>query len=612
MRSFADTAFARRLLVFVLCGGVWAGLPAAARAQSAEQMYARALARERTLLDADLHPTLKQIRLAAAAYLRIPARFPRSGYSDNALWQASGLYALAFERFHEESDRRNAQRTLNRLRAAYPSSSLIARAREITRRLTAQPAPPTVARAAQRDAVTAGAPTPASAPPRAVPAVAPTAPSAPPPVARTAANASAPAIKAAAAPAPLPVVSTLVGINRAELGDVVRVTLELDSEIAYHQERIDSPPRVFFDLKGVRLGPRLTEAAINFGSGVVRQVRVGRREENTTRVAMDLDGVRRYTVFTLYDPYRLVIDFERDRIATAAATAGSVESIPPAAAVPETTVPSPSPDVPLPSSPTVPVMTAPPSVPAANRTGGYSMARQLGLGVARVVIDPGHGGHDPGARAHRVAEAELVLDIARRLEKLLLKERGMDVVMTRRTDVFVPLEERTAIANRAGADLFLSIHANASERPSARGVETYYLNFASNPEAEAVAARENSASSRTLHALPDILRAIALNDKLDESRDFAEMVQRAMVVRLRPQNGDLKSLGVKRAPFVVLIGAGMPSVLAEISFVTNRQEAALLRTGSYRQRIAQALFDAIVQYQRSLKNVTAVADSSGR
>jgi N-acetylmuramoyl-L-alanine amidase len=205
-----------------------------------------------------------------------------------------------------------------------------------------------------------------------------------------------------------------------------------------------------------------------------------------------------------------------------------------------------------------------------------------------------------------------VLDVARRLEKLLMKEEGIEVEMTRRSDVFVPLEERTAYANKVGADLFLSIHANASRNSAAQGVETYYLNFASNPEAEAVAARENSASSRTLHVLPDIIRAIALNNKLDESRDFAELVQRSMAKRLRPQNARLKSLGVKRAPFVVLIGAGMPSVLAEISFVTNKQEASLLKTGAYRQKIAEALFDAVTQYQRSLKKVTAVADGATR
>jgi N-acetylmuramoyl-L-alanine amidase len=393
--------------------------------------------------------------------------------------------------------------------------------------------------------------------------------------------------------------ATLLGIARTDLGNVVRITLELDSEIGYREERLGRPPRVFFDLHGVALGPGLSEQPINFRDAVLPQIRVGRRPEGATRVAMDLEGVARHTVFTLYNPYRLVIDFERGTPAAAASTTATTGS----GRTPASTTP-------LTSSTPRAVMNEAPAAPAANASGGFSLSRQLGLGVSRIVIDPGHGGHDPGAKANRITEAELVLDVALRLEKLLLSEPGIEVVMTRRTDVFVPLEQRTAIANREQADLFLSIHANASRNTAAHGVETYYLNFASSREAELVAARENSASGRTMHHLPDILKAIALNDKIDESRDFAEHVQRAMTHRLKPANRNLRNLGVKRAPFVVLIGARMPSVLAEISFITNRQEATLLRTPAYRQRIAEALFDAVTQYQRSLKGVTAVAEAS--
>ena len=205
-------------------------------------------------------------------------------------------------------------------------------------------------------------------------------------------------------------------------------------------------------------------------------------------------------------------------------------------------------------------------------------------------------------------ESELVLDVALRLEQLLVAQPGVEVVMTRRGDVFIPLEERTAIANREGADLFLSIHANASRSGKARGIETYFLNFASNHEAEAVAARENATSERTMHSLPDIVKAITLSDKVDESRDFATIVQRSMVERLRAKNRSLRDLGVKQAPFVVLIGAVMPSVLAEISFVTNPQECKLLKTPAYRQHIAEALFDGIAQYQRSLKTISTAAN----
>jgi N-acetylmuramoyl-L-alanine amidase len=245
--------------------------------------------------------------------------------------------------------------------------------------------------------------------------------------------------------------------------------------------------------------------------------------------------------------------------------------------------------------------------PARNSTGGFSISRQLGLGVSRIVIDPGHGGHDPGAKGRGVSEAELVLDVALKLEKLLQKVPGVEVILTRRTDEFIPLQERTAIANREAADLFLSIHANASTSAQARGIETYFLNFASNLSAAAVAARENAASGQAMGALPDLVRTIALNNKLDESRDFATQIQRAMIDKLRATNKSLRDLGVKQAPFVVLIGAAMPSVLAEISFVTNPQEARLLKSGTYRQRIADALFNAIRKYQTSLKNATAVA-----
>jgi N-acetylmuramoyl-L-alanine amidase len=585
MPSFGNVKIVATVVALALTGAVWPGAPTPAGAAtrgSAKQMYTTALARERTLRDADARPSLKQLRALAASYERVVHRFPRSGYSDNALWQAAGVYALAYERFAQESDRRKAQKLLSRLSEEYPSSSLRARVSEIAQVLV-----PRVVPAARK-----AAPPPAAAAP---------APASPPPVAGE-----------------MPPVATLQGVKRTELGNVVRITLEMDSEIAYHEERLHNPERVFFDLKNVRLGEHVGERALTFDGDVVPQVRVGRRGDSTARVAMDLDGVTRYSVFTLYNPYRLVVDFERGGATTATVptavgsnpvpTSGVAVSSTAAASTP----PKPAPERPLPSTPAKETMAAAPDVPAANHGGNYSIARQLGLGIARIVIDPGHGGRDPGAAAHRVTEAELVLDVALRLEKLLQKERGMDVVMTRRTDVFIPLEERTAIANKAGADLFLSIHANASENRKASGVETYYLNFASNPEAEAVAARENSASGRTMHALPEILRAIALNDKLDESRDFAELVQRSMTRRLRAQNGNLRSLGVKRAPFVVLIGASMPSVLAEISFVTNKEEAALLRTGAYRQRIAQALFDAVTQYQRSLKKVTAIADSAAR
>jgi N-acetylmuramoyl-L-alanine amidase len=223
------------------------------------------------------------------------------------------------------------------------------------------------------------------------------------------------------------------------------------------------------------------------------------------------------------------------------------------------------------------------------------------------VIVAGHGGHDPGAMAFGVSEAELVLDVALRLEKLLQQRPGFETVLTRRTNDYVTLEERTELANRESADLFLSIHANASGAATASGVETYFLNFALNRQAEAVAARENAASGRGMNSLPGIVKAITMNSKRNESRDFAGLVQQSMVRGLLPANKTLKNLGVKQAPFMVLIGAAMPSVLAEISFVTNRAEARLLKTSAYRQRIAESLLAGIMKYQQTLKKVQSAS-----
>jgi N-acetylmuramoyl-L-alanine amidase len=243
----------------------------------------------------------------------------------------------------------------------------------------------------------------------------------------------------------------------------------------------------------------------------------------------------------------------------------------------------------------------PPAAPQVNRAGSYSLARQLGLGARKIVIDAGHGGHDPGTLGRGgLQEKDIVLDVAVRLQRLVRDELGAEVVMTRSTDVFVPLEERTAVANAQGADLFLSIHANSSRNSSVRGIETYFLNFAQDPHAESVAARENAISPATLKDLQNLVKAIALNSKIDESRDFASSVQEAMVQTIRPIAPDVSDRGVRTAPFYVLIGANMPSILAEIAFVSNPQEERLLRTPEHRDRIARSLLDGVRSYLDSL------------
>ena len=699
----------KRILPFVLALTTAAATPP----PPVRILYADAAAKEQAVRKAMAEPNatdamLKAVHEAIASYETVVRRYPSSSYSDNALWQASRLALDAFMKFHQAADRDAAVRLLKRLAASYPTSKLAKQTPDALAQIEKLPAPPASAAPAatsmpapiaQHDPAAASAPTNSSA--AAVGAQRSTAVGAR--TAPTAAATAAPPTIAGPAPAPPATASsvntradgiaTIKSIRRTVLPDAVRVVIELDGEVTFRQDRIPDPWRVFVDLPDTRAAASLTDKTLRFetDADIVRQVRIGRHPNNTTRVVLDANGVSSYSVYPLYEPYRLVIDCVRaGAVTTTAATPAPAAAAVPTPAVPRATpatapmmtannapLPRPvapkreplplvarqtAPNVlrrapvgvsqhtlllavarametppllatrplpPLPlSSPiaapspksletlsadtaatgaplvgaAMPPPPSPPKIP-----GGLSIARQLGLGVSRIVIDPGHGGHDSGAMGKGVNEAELVLDVALRLEKLLLQVPGVEVILTRRTDDFVELPERTAMANREGADLFLSIHANASTSALAHGVETYFLNFATNLSAAAVAARENADSTQAMASLPDLVKAIALNTKVDESHELASHVQNALIERLRPANKTVKDLGVKQAPFVVLIGAVMPSVLAEISFLTNPQEARLLKNNAYRQRIAEALFDGVRKYQTSLKGATTIS-----
>jgi N-acetylmuramoyl-L-alanine amidase len=236
--------------------------------------------------------------------------------------------------------------------------------------------------------------------------------------------------------------------------------------------------------------------------------------------------------------------------------------------------------------------------------GDRSLIRALGLKIGRIVIDPGHGGHDTGTIGpNGLEEKDLVLDVGRRLGKLLETRLGAEVVYTRKDDTFIPLETRTAIANKQRADLFISIHANSSHDSAARGVETYYLNFTSSPEALEVAARENAVSEKSIYELQDLVKKIALKEKIEESREFAGDVQESLHNGLAAKSPAIRDRGVKKAPFIVLIGANMPSILAEISFVSNPTDEHRLETGEYRQQIADSLYRGIARYANGLSGV---------
>jgi N-acetylmuramoyl-L-alanine amidase len=237
-------------------------------------------------------------------------------------------------------------------------------------------------------------------------------------------------------------------------------------------------------------------------------------------------------------------------------------------------------------------------------SGDRSLIRALGLKIGKIVIDPGHGGHDTGTIGpNGLEEKDLVLEVGRRLGKLLETRLGAEVVYTRKDDTFIPLETRTAIANQARADLFISIHANSSHDPDARGVETYYLNFTSSPEALEVAARENAVSEKSIYELQDLVKKIALKEKIEESREFAGDVQQSLHSGLAVKSPAIRDRGVKKAPFIVLIGANMPSILAEISFVSNPTDEHRLATSEYRERIAESLYRGIAKYVNGLSGV---------
>jgi N-acetylmuramoyl-L-alanine amidase len=298
-----------------------------------------------------------------------------------------------------------------------------------------------------------------------------------------------------------------------------------------------------------------------------------------TRIVLDSQAIKDFTVFQMGNPSRIVIDVSNDtRVATAQPqrpTATTTPTTPNVTPGPNTT------RVPTGTRPTMPTE--------------QTLADALGLQIRTIVIDPGHGGRDPGAVAHGMFEKDIVLEIALHLRDLLRQHNpDLTVHLTRETDVFVPLEERTAIANKHRADLFVSIHVNATRSGQARGVETYVLNVTNDQNALAVAAFENQATTKALSDLHGILRDIMLNSKLEESLLLAGAVQRGMVRQLKlPPTQDL---GVKQAPFYVLMGAMMPSILVEAGFLTNREDARLLQSSAHRKEIARGIHAGIVEY----------------
>lgn len=571
-------------------------------------------------------------------YRRVVARYPQSGYCDNSLLAVGDLYRDMARRFRRPAYFDDAVAAYRSLVAEYPSSRLGEKAlfaiAEIERGRD------------DRAALSAAV--------RAYLAAFPEGPRAREAKAMLKHRGR---VEEAALPSPpRPGLAQVFNLRFWSGESSTRVVLDVEKQVQIQQARINDPDRLWIDLDGARLHPNLVDRSFPVGDGLLEKIRVAQNKDSVVRVVLDFKDVKDHTIFYLQNPTRLVVDVRGagpPRTASARPVTRPPNPIEPPDLPPQSEVadfvppspwpspvpspparlaawtrhdgtpvaspsPSPTPSAPWPSPTPPPVRNArsrqpargdreaapavtPSLPPAVNRAGSYSLARQLGLGARTIVIDAGHGGHDPGSSGRNgLQEKDLVLDVALRLEKLIRAELGAEVIMTRATDVFIPLEERTAIANSRGADLFLSIHANSSRNSGARGIETYFLSFAQDSHAEAVAARENAVSEATMKDLQNLVKAITLNSKIDESRDFAASVQEAMVDKIRDVAPAVQDRGVRTAPFYVLIGANMPSVLAEISFVSNPHDEKLLRTPEHRDRIAESLFEGVRAYLDTL------------
>jgi N-acetylmuramoyl-L-alanine amidase len=366
----------------------------------------------------------------------------------------------------------------------------------------------------------------------------------------------------------------VIGLRFLSWNGYTRIMLDLSQETKYEVRRLKEdpakgmPPRIYVDVLGARLA-LISKEPVPVEDGLLRQVRLGQYSADVVRVVLDINNLRDYKSFLAADPYRLVIDVYGQRAEASAAK----EVARTLTADGRRTVAK----VNIPSSP----------APATS-------------GLRKIVLDPGHGGKDPGAiGAGGIAEKDIVLSIAKKLAAKLRKDLRVDVVLTRKDDRFVALEDRTALANAENADLFISLHVNASENTEAKGIETYYLDNTTDEAAIRLAARENSTSRRNISDLQFILSDMTQNMKLEDSITLAHRLQGSIVGAMAKTMDDVRDLGVKKALFHVLVGARMPSVLVEMFFITNRSEGRAMSRESYQDAMVEALFEGIQKYGQS-------------
>ncbi len=591
-RSVAGRGAAAALLLGAASG--WAQTPP--KRVQALHFYEQAVELRQGLEKGE--PSAQDFLNTIQIFRRVYTTAPASSKADDSLLAEGELYAEMAKRFGGQSYAKKAVDTYEFLIREYPTSPLLAEARE------------------KLEALGATAAAKVETPP-ARPAVAEGVPAASEGGSQGLASLGLPQV---------------TDVRFWSSPGLTRVVVDVQADINPKGDRLRNPDRVYFDLPKTKMGAALKGKSFEVSDALAKRIRVAQTQLDVTRVVVDLnaDAVD-YTLATLGNPPRVVLELRQP---VARATAGPpppVSTPAPPVSTPAPAVSKPAADAKLPPATAVrkekvekvqkaevaaPVATPePPAAPrvtakaaAANSRGERSLTRALGLKVARVVIDAGHGGHDTGTIGPTgLMEKELTLDLAHRLGELVSERLGSEVIYTRDDDTFIALEERTAIANEKQADLFISIHANSSRVKTARGVETYYLNFTADAEALEVAARENAASEKSIHDLQDLVKKITLTDKVNESREFALQVQRSLHRTASKDNAALRNRGVRKAPFVVLIGAQMPSVLAEVTFLSNPRDEKLLKGQEARQKLAEALFDGVSAYAQSLSRVEVAA-----
>ncbi|WP_026840866.1 N-acetylmuramoyl-L-alanine amidase [Citrifermentans bremense] len=357
--------------------------------------------------------------------------------------------------------------------------------------------------------------------------------------------------------------------------DYTRIAITAGSEIPFEHHKL--PNRLYLDLQGAKLNQGVKDLSI--GDGLLKSVRIAQFQAATVRVVLDLDSIKDYKVFTFSDPFRIIVDVKGDRRQEISASKEVIETAPPEPKPTEKAKPAEKP----------------------KSAGKFKPGR-----IRRIVIDPGHGGHDPGAVSPSgTREKDIVLQIGLKLAQKVREELGIDAVMTRSTDVFIELQERTAMANKVGADLFVSVHANASLSRAANGIETYYLNLAKTEKAAQLAAKENGTSLEKVSMLQAVLFDLMANYKLNDSAHLADEVQKALFKKAQTGYATVKNLGVKQGPFYVLVGATMPSILVETAFLSNDRDEQKLKDPQYQELTADGILSGIKGYIASLNKIHA-------